>query len=205
MHPAAAVPGLDDLARTLEQLGAGCSASELHGVLTGLLAGGARLNRSALQKVLETHADPDRALDDNAIASLWQLQLKTLEDLGDSELVFLPLLPDDDDALALRVTALSDWCQGFLVGFGTAVRPNDTRVHEESVRETLQDIVHVSSVDATAQDNDEGDESAYAELYEFVRMAVIHLFEEMSPPEELRNDGAPRAHDEADPDSPTLH
>lgn len=199
MHPPAAVPGLADLARTLEQLGAGCSASELHGVLTGLLAGGARLNRSALQKVLETHADPDQALDDNAIASLWQLQLKTLEDLGDSELVFLPLLPDDDDVLALRVTALSDWCQGFLVGFGTAIRPNDTRVHEESVRETLQDIVHVSSVDATAQDNDEGDESAYAELYEFVRMAVIHLFEEMSPPEEQHG------HDEADPDSHILH
>ncbi len=199
MHPPASVPGLDDLALTLEGLGAGCSASELHGVLTGLLAGGARLNRSALQKVLETHADTDRALDDGATASLWQLQLQTLEDLGDSELVFAPLLPDDDDDLALRVAALSDWCQGFLVGFGTAVRPSDTRVHGESVRETLQDIVHVSSVDATAQSNDEGDESAYAELYEFVRMAVIHLFEEMSPPEEQHS------HDEADPDSPTLH
>ena len=37
------------------------------------------------------------------------------------------------------------------------------------------------------------------ELYEFVRMAAIHLFEEMAPPEEHR------AHGEADPDAPTLH
>lgn len=198
MHPPASVPSLDELANALSRLNTACTASELHGVLTGLLSGGARLNRNTLQKVLETHAESDQVFTDETMAALWQLQLKTLEDLGDSELVFTPLLPDDEDDLASRVTALADWCQGFLVGFGTAVRPNDTRVHAESVRETLQDIVHVSSVDASAQDNDEADESAYAELYEFVRMAVIHLFEEMAPPEEQRE------HEEgAEP--PTLH
>lgn len=200
MHPAAAVPSLDELANALARLNTACSASELHGVLTGLLAGGARLNRSTLQKVLEAHAEADQAIGEDVMAALWQLQLKTLEDLGDSELIFMPLLPDDEDDLAARVAAMAEWCQGFLVGFGTAVRPDDTRVHEESVRETLQDIVHVSSVDPTAQDNDEADEAAYAELYEFVRMAVIHLFEEMAPPEEQRG------RDEADPDTvPTLH
>ncbi|HET8730867.1 MAG TPA: UPF0149 family protein [Moraxellaceae bacterium] len=199
MHPVAAVPTLEELALALSRLKAGCSASDLHGVIAGLLAGGARLNRNMLQKVLEAHAEADSTFDGDTMAGLWQLQLKTLEDLADSELVFLPLLPDDEEDLAARVTALSEWCQGFLVGFGTAVRPEDTRVHDESVRETLQDIVHVSSVDASAQDNDEADETAYSELYEFVRMAAIHLFEEMAPPEEHR------AHDEADPDAPTLH
>lgn len=199
MHPVATVPSLDELASALARLNAACSASELHGLVSGLLAGGARLNRNTLQKVLETHAEADQAIGEEFMAGLWHLQLKTLEDLGDSELAFAPLLPDDDEDLAARVTALSEWCQGFLVGFGTAVRPEDTRVHAESVRETLQDIVHVSNVEASAQDNDEGDESAYAELYEFVRMAVIHLFDEMAPPEEQRGG------DEADPDSPTLH
>ena len=198
MHPPATVPSLDELANVLARLNTACTASELHGVLTGLLSGGARLNRTTLQKVLETHSEADQVFSDETMAALWLLQLKTLEDLGDSELIFTPLLPDDDDDLASRVTALSDWCQGFLVGFGTAVRPNDTRVHAESVRETLQDIVHVSSVDSSAQDNDEGDESAYAELYEFVRMAVIHLFEEMAPPEEQRE------HEEG-VEPPTLH
>lgn len=190
---------LTELARTLEHLAAGCTAPELHGVLTGLLAGGARLNRPTLLKVLETHANIDQSFGDTPATGLWQLQLSTLNDLGSSELEFQPLVPDDDDDLALRVTSLADWCQGFLVGFGTAIKPNDTRIHEESIRETLQDIVQVSHVDATAQDNDEGDESAYAELYEFVRMAVIHLFEEMQPADE------PLMGDEADPDSHTLH
>lgn len=199
MHPVATVPTLEELDQALSRIHAGCTAAEVHGVMSGLLAGGARLNRATLQKVLEAHAEADSTFDGETMAGLWQLQLKTLEDLGDSELVFLPLLPDDDEDLAIRVTALSEWCQGFLVGFGTAVRPEDTRIHAESVRETLQDIVHVSQVDASAQDNDEADENAYAELYEFVRMAAIHLFEELAPPEEGRG------HDEADPDAPTLH
>jgi yecA family protein len=199
MHPAAIAPSLEELASALVRLNTACTASELHGVMTGLLSGGARLNRNMLQKVLEAHADGESAFDDTLMAQLWQLQLKTLEELGASELVFSPLIPEDDDDLGHRVTALSDWCQGFLIGFGTAVRPNDTRVHEESVRETLQDIVHVANVDPSAQDNDEGDEFAYAELYEFVRMAAIHLFEEMAPPEEQH------PHNEDVPENPTLH
>jgi yecA family protein len=199
MHLPASVPNLDELASTLVRLHAACSASELHGVLTGLLAGGARFNRHTLQKVLETHAEANRPIDDAIMAQLWQLQLKTLADLGDSELVFTPLLPDDDEDLTLRVGALSDWCQGFLVGFGTAVRPNDTRVHNESVHELLQDIVQVSHVDpdANAQSTDESNEAAYVELYEFIRMATIQLFEEMAPSKEH--------HHEPDDTSVTLH
>lgn len=200
MNAPADLPTFESLALILEQANAGCSAPELHGLMTGLLAGGARLNRNMLIKVLETHASPTQPFSETVQHGFWQLQLQTLEDLGSSELIFQPLLPDDEEDLALRVTALSDWCQGFLVGFGTAIRPDDARIHEESIRETLQDIVHVSHVDAAAQDNDEGDENAYAELYEFVRMAVIHLFEELAPPEESRQ----LDHHTPD-DNPTLH
>ena len=199
MHPVATAITFEELTTVLVRLNTACTAPELHGVMTGLLSGGARLNRAMLQKVLEAHAEGDSVFGDEVMAQLWQLQLKTMEDLGTSELVFTPLVPEDDDDLGHRVTALSDWCQGFLVGFGTTVRPNDTRVHEESVRETLEDIVHVANVDPTAEDNDEADEFAYAELYEFVRMAAIHLFEEMSPPEERH------LHSEDASGAPTLH
>lgn len=195
---AADAPNLDELNNALKRLNTVVSASELHGVLTGLLAGGARLNRKALTKALESHTEADQAFDDEFVASLWQLQLQTLEELNASELEFEPLLPDDDEDLAARVMALSDWCQGFLVGFGTAVRPNDTRLHDESVKETLQDVVHIANVDSQAQHDDEADETAYAELFEFVRMAAIHLFEEMAPPEEQHE------HTE-NHDKPTLH
>jgi yecA family protein len=182
---AATSPSLEELSTALQGINTDCSGSELHGVLTGLLAGGARLNRQALVKALEVHAEGDQAFDNQMVASLWQLQLQTLEDLNASELLFAPLLPDDDEGLVLRVQALSDWCQGFLVGFGTAVKPSDRRLQEESVRDTLQDVVNIANVDTeTAGETGEADEVAYAELFEFVRMATIHLFEELAPAEE---------------------
>ena len=76
------VPTHDTLSLALDQVQADCSAAELHGVMVGMLAGGARMNRSALMKSLEAHADVSTAFADEMIASLWQLQLKTLEDLG---------------------------------------------------------------------------------------------------------------------------
>lgn len=193
---AADVPGLETLSLALSQARADCSAPELHGVLVGLLAAGARLNRAALIKTLEAHADPASAFQDGVIAALWQLQLKTLEDLGDDELVFQPMLPDDDDDLAQRVIALGDFCRGLLAGFGLGAQASHPALAQESVRETLQDLVNIAQVDSVDEPDEDG-EIAYAELHEFVRLAVIHLFEEMAPREE-------HAHDAADP-APTVH
>ena len=120
------------------------------------------------------------------IATVWQIQLATLEALGASDIVFSPLLPSDDYTLNERVTALADWCQGLLAGFGLAVRGDDARLQKGDIQETLQDIVNIVHVDGDFEAETEEDEKAYVELHEFVRFAVVHLFEEMSPTEEHR-------------------
>ncbi|PQA49476.1 UPF0149 family protein [Amnimonas aquatica] len=191
---AAELPSLETLALALSRLQADCSASELHGLMSGLLAAGARLNRAALVKSLEAHVDPNQAFDDGLIAGLWQLQLKTLEDLGADELVFQPLLPDDEDDLGQRVVALGDYCRGLLAGFGLGVQGDHPALADEAVRETLQDLANISQVDSV-DEADEDSEVAYAELHEFVRLAVIHLFEELAPREEHSHDSP----------APTLH
>ena len=93
MHPIATVPSFSELKQLLQDLQLNCSASEMHGLVTGLLAGGVRLNRQQLIKVLEAHTETNQAFDDALIASLWQMQLATLDALGASELIFTPLLP----------------------------------------------------------------------------------------------------------------
>jgi len=184
---AAIVPSHDTLSLALTQAQADCSAAELHGVMVGMLAGGARMNRAALMKSLEAHADVNTAFGDDMIASLWQLQLKTLEDLGADDLLFQPLLPDDDDDLNARVMALADFARGLLSGFGLAVPANHQSLSDEVVRDTLQDIVHISQLDQVDEADEEG-EQAYAELHEFIRLGVIHLFEELAPREEHSHD-----------------
>ncbi|MFX6645011.1 UPF0149 family protein, partial [Acinetobacter baumannii] len=153
---AAELPSLETLVLALSRLQADCSASELHGLMSGLLAAGARLNRAALVKSLEAHVDPNQAFDDGLIAGLWQLQLKTLEDLGADELVFQPLLPDDEDDLGQRVVALGDYCRGLLAGFGLGVQGDHPALADEAVRETLQDLANISQVDSV----DEADEDS---------------------------------------------
>ncbi|MEN9430098.1 MAG: hypothetical protein RJA86_957 [Pseudomonadota bacterium] len=186
MHPIATVPSLSELKQLLQDLQLNCSASEMHGLVTGLLAGGVRLNRQQLVKVLEAHTETNQAFDDALIASLWQMQLATLDALGASELIFCPLLPSDDEKLPERVLALADWCQGMLATFGLAVRGDDARLQEGDIQETLRDLVNIANVGGDMEDENEEDERAYVELFEFVRLAVIHLFEEMSPTEEHR-------------------
>lgn len=191
---AVTTPTFDELGLALSKVNTTCSGAELHGVMSGLLAGGARLNRQALIKALESHTNADQPFNDETVAKLWQLQLESLENLNGSDLSFSPLLPDDDTPLKQRVDAMSEWCQGFLVGFGMAARPQDTRIQGEAVKDTLQDLVHITQVESSDEEDEES-EVAYAELFEFVRMAAIHLFEEMTPVEEK------------DPasDKPTLH
>ena len=186
MHPVAAAPTLQELKQLLQDLQLTASASEVHGFVTGLLAAGFRLNKQQLIKFLEAHTETDQAFDDALIASLWQMQLATLEALGSSEIIFTPLVPNDDFTLTERVIALSDWCQGMLSGFGLAVRGDDERLTKGVIQETLQDIVNIVHVGGDFDSENEEDEQAYMELYEFVRLAVIHLFEEMSPREEHR-------------------
>ncbi|RZU47044.1 hypothetical protein EV700_1434 [Fluviicoccus keumensis] len=186
MHPAANAPSLPELNQLLQDLQLNCSAPEIHGVMTGLLAGGVRFNRQQLVKMLEAHTETDQAFDDNLVAALWQLQLKSLETLGASDLDFKPLVPDDDAALSERLEGLADWCQGLLAGFGLAVRGDDLRLREGDIQETLQDLVHIANVSSEGGAANEEDEQDFMEIYEFVRLAAIHLFEEMSPTEEHR-------------------
>ena len=69
---------------------------------------------------------------------------------------------------------------------GVAVRGDDLRLREGDIQETLQDLVHIAHVSGEAESDNEEDEQAFMEVFEFVRLAAIHLFEEMSPTEEHR-------------------
>ena len=77
-------------------------------------------------------------------------------------------------------------CAQKMAGFGLAVRGDDARLRKGDIQETLQDIVNIVHVGGDFEAESEEDEKAYVELYEFVRFAVVHLFEEMSPTEEHR-------------------
>ena len=90
------------------------------------------------------------------------------------------LLPGDEQPIDARATALGQWCQGFLYGLGTSAIDDVTRLPGE-VGEIVRDLSEITRIGVDGSETLETNESAYAELVEFVRVGVQLLFEELAP------------------------
>jgi yecA family protein len=141
------------------------SAAEAHGLLSGLLCMDAGIDCELWLEHLfgpETQAPDGR--DRGLLAQLFETTQRQLEDFDFS---FEPLLPDDESPLETRALALREWCQGFLGGIGYGAKGSDW---PGECTEILEDFVEISRLDPEA--SGETDETAYAELSEYVRVGV---------------------------------
>ncbi len=168
-------------------------ASEAHGTLAGALCTTAEYRfEDWLQEILpEGRAQP---ISTGALRSLYFV---TAETLNGAEMEFHPLLPEDDAPLDERTAALAQWCVGFLYGLGSSSIQDLSKLPGE-VGEVIRDFDEITRVGVDGGEGDEQNESAYAELVEFVRVGVQLVFEEL---EGLR---APSAEHSESPDPP-LH
>jgi hypothetical protein len=163
-----------ELADALARLGFRQEPAEYHGALCGALC------------VREPgEIDPLRLLEGGTAAeggdaaqALHRLRGESAEAFVDSELGFVPLLPDDDEELPRRVRALGAWCEGFLFGLATG-KP----ISMKSVSPELKEIVHdfTEFTKAGVGDDDDGDieENAYAELVEYIRVGAQLIYLEL--------------------------
>ncbi len=166
--PNAQLPSWFDIDAAARASGLAATPSEVHGALCGWLAGGGSDDARWLNNVFADDALPAPSPD----GELDQLRQSSAEQFTDRDFGFELLLPDDDASLSERSNALFDWCRGFLGGFGLAAG-GDPPLSEEG-REALADIANLAA--ASAQDDgDDEDEAAYAEIEEFVRVAVLLL------------------------------
>ena len=151
-------------------------AAEAHGTLTGCLCATVAYRfEDWLSEIL-----PEGSAAPEATAELRGLYQSTCESLGGAQMQFAPLLPDDAEPIATRATALGLWCQGFLYGLGTSSLSDASQLPGE-VGEIVRDLTEITHVAVDAGESMESNEGAYAELVEFVRVAVQLLFDELSP------------------------
>jgi len=151
-------------------------AAEAHGTLTGCLCAtvGYRFEDWLLEILPEGRAQP------LAAAQLRSLYQETTGALHGSDMEFELLLPEDESSLDTRTVALAQWCQGFLYGLGgSAIQ--DTNGLPGDVGEIVRDFSEITRVGVDSGQSAESNESAYAELVEFVRVGVQLVFEELSP------------------------
>jgi len=163
---------LPDVAAVLEEsrrLGLAATAAELHGGLAGWLAGGGEDVAEWPARVLADASLPAPEVD----GALDRLRLVTVAGLNDRDFAFELLLAEDGAPLTARADALFDWCRAFLGGFGLAMRTRPTL--SEEGEEALQDLARLAQASSNDFDSADEDESALAEIEEFVRVAALLL------------------------------
>ncbi|HKU15000.1 MAG TPA: UPF0149 family protein [Steroidobacteraceae bacterium] len=181
-----------EVVRVLQTLESSVAAAESHGCLCGALC---TTQQYGFDSWLDELTPESQAQRDDESAPLRLLFADTLRALRGDEMEFALLLPEDDAPLLDRAMALSQWCQGFLYGFGTG-RPVPPEGLAGEVEEVLRDLTHISQASVETGADAEEEEQAYAEIVEYVRAGVQLIHDEL---------GAIRAADSARVDPSRLN
>lgn len=203
-------PDFDEIGDIFVRLGLSISPAELHGLLVGSLSGSLTLTfQEWLQEAadyfnvaLTTLEEPDTEMQ-----TFYQ---SASEQLKDSDLGFRPLLPDDDCDLDSRLIALSEWCQGFLNGFGRHQRlSNDGQAgHKisDDGHEALRDLAAIFQVGLESDSlPGETEEEYYTDIVEHVRVTVLLLFLETNASSESNPEKSASRGNIVPPGSDSIH
>ncbi len=161
------------LSETLNETALKMHASEVHGLISGLLCGQSKVEPDAWE-ALVTGEGGSRDV---------HTQLQGLYDATHRQLIdflfeFDLILPEDEAPLMSRAEALTLWCQGFLTGLKLANVPLTGREPSE-LTEGINDLIEIAKMNYEQVVDTEEDEHAFAELVEYVRMVVIFIYQSL--------------------------
>lgn len=182
----------EEFERVLREARAVPEPAEAHGTLAGALCSSRDYGLIEwVRDILPDDSPEEDALRSSVLQNVYDSMVRTLTG-NDAD--FEPLLPADEVPLAERAGALSLWCQGFLYGLGSGAASDPARVSVEA-GEIIRDFTEITHVGVEAEDENEENETAFAEVVEFVRVGVQLLFVEFEPARGTEPDaGVPSIH-----------
>lgn len=168
----------DEFERVLREARALPEPAEAHGTLAGALCSSRDYGLIEwLHEILPDDSPDADALQSSVLQNVYDSMVRTL--VG-NDADFAPLLPDDETPLTERADALSQWCQGFLYGLGSGPASDPSKVSSEA-GEIIRDLTEITHVGVDVDEQNEENETAFAEVVEFVRVGVQLLFVEFAP------------------------
>ena len=160
------------LQRTLSTTQSSFQAAQVHGLLCGLLCGDEQVAPPFDEFILS------KKKNSSAQQALQKLYKKSAKQLSEFSFGFQLLLPTDKQDLRLRSEALGLWCQGFLTGLKLTHIPVTQRAPSD-ITDALNDIIEIAQISFEATDESEENEHAYVELVEYVRLAILMIYQEL--------------------------
>jgi len=155
--------------------------AECHGITCGLLC---RMPDASLDTLiglldmLELVKSPGSALR----MALGDLLQATRAQLADVDMGFALWLPNDSEMLEERTMALAQWCSGFLAGLGSSGE-DALQAMSDDANEALRDIQQISRADVADTEESNDDETAFAEIVEYIRIVILMIREDLRGPD----------------------
>ena len=160
-------------------------ASEIQGMLTGLIATGSEPKSDELMAVLSDLAYDGQSIP-TELKNLLQQQAEEIEhSLGDHDLGFRLLLPEDGEPLPERLSALAGWVNAFLAGYG--VNQQSMATLSADLKEAIEDMVELAKIEFTEEGGGEEEERAYFEIVEYLRVSAMMCYTELGRKEQPAN------------------
>lgn len=151
-------------------------ASEIHGVLTGLVCAGFPFEDQGYLGMLNDMFNQGDSFPSAVKNIIKQMFSELWSDILDDAYTFQLFLPDDDESIVERGHALGSWVQGFNLGFG--LQQKDTPVASSEVKEVLTDFAEIANL-SDEMEEDEDTEQAFFEISEYVRISSLLCFSEL--------------------------
>lgn len=149
------------------------SPSFMHGLWSGLVVGEQYCKpQDWINLAWDSDEDVWPKLSPKAQSLLLQLAEQTVVGLHTFDFGFWLLLPNDEASLQVRADAVNDWCEGFV--YGLQNQRYQDRLLTGDGAQALADITKISEMEFGIIESEE-EEQSYAEIVEFVRMAVLTI------------------------------
>lgn len=174
--------GYTELNDALRRCGASWDAAQAHGLLCSRLAlRGDAAGAEWLGLVLD-NSEPAGITRGECEALLEAVFVHTQRQLVERQSQFAPLLPDDSGSAVIRTEALAHWCEGYLHGLvsGQHGKQLRARLADEPIADIVRDMLEITRATVEGDAADEGEEAAYTELVEYIRVATQLAYEELA-------------------------
>lgn len=171
------LPCYETFANVIAPLGLALSSSELHGVMCGYLSAGASKDGEIYLRALM--ANRKDGVTRAATLALFNLYAVTEQQITHQGFVFELFLPDENEDLTIRAKAFSQWCEGYTHGI-TMAGVDYHQFDDEETQESLQHISEFAELDYQSIEVDSEDEKSLMEVYEYTRVAVLHIFNDLN-------------------------
>jgi uncharacterized protein YgfB (UPF0149 family) len=147
---------------------------ELHGSVIGVIVGrGISRETDFLLEEFKALQGEDAEINDLELENFVK---KTIEELQDPDLSFVPYLNSADDLNKLA-ESLAQWCSSFLAGFALGCG-EERRELPPDIQEIIKDFAALTAMEAEDTPGSV-EEDSYMQIFEYVRVTVLWMYDLM--------------------------